>query len=130
MVFEKMPRKTFPGAPPGRENIDTQDLNVDVSATGAQAEWTDTEDAAAVIITALLKALSGGTSPAIQLNVQHSPDGVTVLDYGPLGSSLSAVPMTLSESYTTLHRFVRLAFVSSGTPTTATADLYITAKRR
>ena len=128
MAFEKT-RKTFPGAPPGCEVIDTEDLAVDVKVTGAQATWTDTEDAESVAVTVNLTALAGGTTPSVTFNLQHSPDGVAGAAAFVFSAQTGAGRVT-DVTKRNLHRFVRVAWATTGTPTTATANINITAKRR
>lgn len=63
-------------------------------------------------------ALDGGTSPAVTVKVQHSPDGTTWTDLITFSaaSTLSSQRITLP-STTTINPFVQAVWTSTGTPT-------------
>jgi len=124
-------RKTFPGVQSGRYNIEGVDLSVNVKVTGTQATPTDCEDVDLVTFAVNLRVVTGGTSPTLAFKAQTSPDGALWFEAGNIGGTLTA-PGTVMGSLTGLMRYNRIAWTIAGTvtPTTATADLYITAKRR
>jgi len=123
-------RHTFPNAPSGRYDIESTEASVDVAATGDQAEATDTEDADLCCVSVKLLTLTGGASPSLDFRVQHSPDNVLWFDAGMLGPTFTAAAMSATQSYSGLSRYVQVAWVTKGTPATATATIFVTAKRR
>lgn len=103
---------------------DTQ-ADIDVSTTG-QSNSFDVGHLNSVAITADLTELTGGSGPTVTFTFQDSPDDTNWYTVNA-EDALSAIGAK-TQRLTSFHRFVRVAWVTTGTPTTATASVILSGR--
>lgn len=105
-------------------------LAVTVTATSGIVTALDTEDFKSCAFAMDLTALTGGTSPTVQLVIQTSPDNSpsTFITAAPQ-TALSAVGQSFDGTARSYLRYVRAKWVTTGTPATATASFFVQCKR-
>ena len=115
---------------PQTQNLHTEDdLARDVSAASGATPEFDSGDAKSVVLECELTALAGGSSPGITFTVQDSQDKSNWADVADLTELTAVGRETFRDRTKALARWVRVAWATSGTPTTATADFRFSAKR-
>ncbi len=101
-----------------------KDLAVDVKGASGSSEVLDTQGLTKPSFAVNLTALAGGTTPGVTITWQHSPDSALWLDIAA-EAALTAVGSKHRFAPNSLMRFLRISWVTSGTPTTATMDFFI-----
>lgn len=109
-----------------RRQIDSMESGTSVQATGA-GEWVEAPRREFCLFFAELLTLVGGTTPSVTFKVQESPDKVSATDVVTLGA-LTAAGVVAKRVAGTGKRWLRIAWTTTGTPDSATADLVISAR--
>ncbi len=98
------------------------------AASGSSASF-DTEGHAECGLEIELTALSGGAAPAVDFKAETSTDNANwAIFYDP--ASCSAACDRSDFTKRSLHRFLRVSWVTTGAPATATADLAFSCAKR
>jgi hypothetical protein len=98
-------------------------LAVDVSATGQSAAL-DLSENDNVCWVAELATLTGGTSPDVTFSWDHSPNNSNWYTIAS-EAALTAAGVKSRTTAENLFRFVRISWVTTGSPTGATANLFM-----
>lgn len=96
---------------------------VDVSPANGQSSEVNMSGYQSVVWVADLTALAGGTSPDVTFTWQHSPDGTTWYDIAS-ETALTAVGFRSRMVRENVFNTIRVGWVTTGTPTTATATFH------
>ena len=112
-----------------KERATKSSIGEDVSATG-DGGWVNMGDDTldGVVASVEIKTLTGGTSPETTPQLEHSPDKSVVHILDTASSALDAVGSKyFFTTQARCFRWIRLTWVTTGSPTTMTADSYIEA---
>lgn len=104
-------------------------LAEDVSASG-ETDWLDMEDDTmdGLFAAAVLKTLTGGSSPDVTVTIQGSPDGgTTVIPMDAMTAHDAADEVEYVQSAAPYPRWIRFSWVTTGTPSAATMDFFVSA---
>jgi hypothetical protein len=110
-----------------RRQIDSFEAGSDTQPASGAGEWVEAPRREFSVFMAELLTLVGGTAPEITFKVQESSDKVTAVDVVTLGA-LSAAGVVAKRVAGTGKRWLRIAWTTTGTPDSATADLFIAAR--
>lgn len=95
-------------------------------ATGA-SDWVEIPRRGFAIFMAELLTLVGGTTPDVTFTFQESPDKIAVTDLAVM-TALTAAGIVSKRIVGSGKRFVRIAWATTGTPDSATAEFFVTAR--
>lgn len=102
--------------------------SVDVSSSGQSQPIDITDDGGSVAWLFDLTALSGGVAPTVTVHWEHSPDGTNWYNVAS-EAALSAVGSRQRVVRECHHSRVRVRWVTTGGPSTATARIGVNATR-
>ncbi len=106
-----------------------QSLALDVSAASGQTAWLDMTDDTldGAVCCFELATLTGGTSPDVLPTWEMSPDKTLVLDVVTPGAAMTQTGSRLHQTNNPCFRWMRVSWVTTGTPSAATANIWIEA---
>lgn len=116
------------GANPRSEVIEYSETALDVSAASGTGAVMDIEDGASITVSCFITALTGGTSPSVTPRLEHSQDGtnwVQVAAYTTMTQGQASNDSNVRQ----MHRKVRIAWTTAGSPATATMTYFVTVRR-
>jgi hypothetical protein len=101
--------------------------NVDTKGASGQSDVLDSEELDKITWIANFDGFTGGTSPDITYTWQHSADNSNWFAIASEAALTAAGIKTRLVVENTM-RYLRIAWVTTGSPTTATTDFYIQAR--
>ena len=100
--------------------------DADVSGASGQSNSFDVGHLTSLAFTADLTALTGGTTPSVTFTFQDSPDDTNWYDISAEDALTAAGKK--HQRLTSFHKFVRVAWVTAGNPSAATASFRLSGR--
>jgi cyclophilin family peptidyl-prolyl cis-trans isomerase len=110
-----------------RRVVDFCSAVTDVAPASGASEWVELPRRAFVIFMAELLTLVGGTTPGVTFTLQESNDKATITDLS-VEAALTAAGIRAKRITGAGKRYARIAWATTGTPDSATAEFFITAR--